>query len=62
MLGRLQGVDLARLADAAQRVAAERSQAAVRAERRGEFGGHQHLAVESTAQRLDAGDFVDGRT
>src|SRR5439155_4645729 len=57
-----QCVDLARLADAAQLVMAERQEASAVAEHGGELGRHKHLAVQWLAQGLDAGHLVDRRT
>src|ERR1700730_8926542 len=58
----IQRVDLARLADAAQRVMAERLEAWAVAQRGGEFGRNEHLAAQRLAQGLDARDLVDRRT
>src|SRR5712692_3005055 len=58
---RVEPVDLAWLADAAQRVTAERAKAGTVAQRGGEFGGDQEIAAEHLAQQLDPRDLVDGR-
>src|SRR5579885_1892115 len=60
-LGGLDPVYRPRLAHPAQRVAAERDEAAAGTERRGELGGNQKVAAEAVAQRLDARDLVDRR-
>src|SRR4029077_12645067 len=54
--------DLALVAQAAQRVTAERFETAAVADRGGKLGGDQHLAAEGFAQGLDACGFVDRRS
>src|SRR5579863_76575 len=55
------GVDLARLAHAAQCVLAERCEPALVADRFRQRGRRQYLMAERLAQELDAGDLVDRR-
>src|SRR6266404_5976101 len=58
----IEPVDFARLAQAAQRVPAERFEAAAVADRGGKLGGDQYPAAEGFAQGLDACGFVDRRS